>query len=169
MFDLIQKKWSDILLFMKNEFEYTDIPYQTWLLPLKPYLLDRDQLYIIAADNPFIVNIVSKKYKEPLSIAISKVTNLEVTPVFILESDKDKIPAMREKNYGRADTPSIDPSSDFDELIRSKGLNPKYTFSSFVSGKSNELAHAASLAVAENPLSLRRRRSRQDASDARDR
>ena len=151
MFDLIQKKWSDILLFMKNEFEYTDISYQTWLLPLKPYLLDRDQLYIIAADNPFIVNIVSKKYKEPLSIAISKVTNLEVTPVFILESDKDKIPAMREKNYGRPDTPSIDPSSDFDELIRSKGLNPKYTFSSLVSGKSNELAHAASLAVAENP------------------
>ncbi len=151
MFDLIQKKWSDILLFMKNEFEYTDISYQTWLLPLKPYLLDRDQLYIIAADNPFIVNIVSKKYKEPLSIAISKVTNLEVTPVFILESDKDKIPTMREKNYGRPDTPSVDPSSDFDELIRSKGLNPKYTFSSFVSGKSNELAHAASLAVAENP------------------
>ncbi len=30
-------------------------------------------------------------------------------------------------------------------------LNPRYTFSSFIMGKSNQLAHAASLAVAENP------------------
>ena len=30
-------------------------------------------------------------------------------------------------------------------------LNPRYTFSTFIMGKSNQLAHAASLAVAENP------------------
>ncbi|HET8911149.1 MAG TPA: chromosomal replication initiator protein DnaA [Ktedonobacteraceae bacterium] len=30
-------------------------------------------------------------------------------------------------------------------------LNPRYTFSSFIVGKSNQFAHAASLAVAENP------------------
>lgn len=30
-------------------------------------------------------------------------------------------------------------------------LNPRYTFTSFITGKSNQLAHAASLAVAEHP------------------
>ena len=31
------------------------------------------------------------------------------------------------------------------------GLNPKYTFDTFIIGKHNELAHAASQAVAKNP------------------
>jgi chromosomal replication initiator protein len=31
------------------------------------------------------------------------------------------------------------------------GLNPKYTFETFIIGKNNELGHAASLAVAKNP------------------
>ena len=30
-------------------------------------------------------------------------------------------------------------------------LNPKYTFDTFVTGNSNSFAHAAALAVAENP------------------
>ena len=33
-------------------------------------------------------------------------------------------------------------------------LNPRYTFSTFIVGKSNQLAHAASLAVADNPGSV---------------
>ncbi len=33
-------------------------------------------------------------------------------------------------------------------------LNPRYTFSTFIMGNSNQLAHAASLAVAENPGSV---------------
>ena len=35
--------------------------------------------------------------------------------------------------------------------INASALNPKYTFGSFVIGKSNELAHAAAMATAENP------------------
>ena len=35
--------------------------------------------------------------------------------------------------------------------VKHNGFNPKYTFCSFVVGKSNEFAHAAAKAVAENP------------------
>ncbi len=40
---------------------------------------------------------------------------------------------------------------DLASAMRSGMLNPKYTFSSFIVGSSNRLAHAACLAVADNP------------------
>ena len=57
------------------------------------------------------------------------------------------------------------------------GLDPRFTFDAFVVGKPNEFAHACARRVAEQPASaglqsavpLRRRRPRQDPSDARDR
>jgi chromosomal replication initiator protein len=132
---------------MKDEFEYNDLSYQTWLKPLKPLKLVQDRLYIVASDTAFIVQIVTKRFKEPLSIAIEKLTDLKVTPVFLLEGEPLPDSEQEENRKVTADSDSF----DFDEMIRKKGLNPKYTFDSFVSGKSNELAHAASLAVAENP------------------
>jgi len=51
-------------------------------------------------------------------------------------------------NYARNAQPGLLP-------LGGEGLlNPRYTFSTFIMGKSNQLAHAASLAVAENPGSV---------------
>lgn len=146
MLNIINDKWSDILNFMREEFEVTDLSYSTWLKPLIPYKVSDHNLYIVTSDNPKIVEIVRKKYNDYMSIAIQKVTRLDLNPVFISEAEKDKVTGQDKKPEKPKDA-----YSSFNELIKKKGLNPKYTFYSFVSGKSNELAHAASLAVAENP------------------
>jgi chromosomal replication initiator protein len=57
---------------------------------------------------------------------------------------------MRASNFPRNVQPGLLPLPLGGEGL----LNPRYTFSTFIMGKSNQLAHAASLAVAENPGSV---------------
>ena len=152
MLSKIKNKWQDILLFMMSEFDVTDISYTTWLKPLKPYRLIGDRLYItISEEKDLFKNYLEKKYKETMAIAIKQVTGSEkdIIPVFLLESEADTYFRKLEEDDGRSEEGHE--GGDFTDLIRRNGLNPNFTFQSFVSGKSNELAHAASLAVAESP------------------
>ena len=139
--DIIKEKWNEILDFMKNEFEMADISYNTWLVPMKPVRTEGDRFIIVASDNPVKVEIVRKKFENLLAVAIESITGQKVTPLFIQENEEtDPVISTAE-----------DPGNQGMKAAQRANLNPKYTFDAFVSGKSNELAHAAALAVAENP------------------
>jgi chromosomal replication initiator protein len=66
----------------------------------------------------------------------------------VLETDSNQ-----EETAGTGDVEETEGSVVAPPILRTTGsnLNPRYTFSTFVVGNSNRLAHAASLAVAENP------------------
>ena len=59
--------------------------------------------------------------------------------------DEEILPEISEKEFARQNT--HDPKQSSTAL----GLNPRNTFESFVVGPNNEIAHAASLAVAQSP------------------
>ena len=64
---------------------------------------------------------------------------------FIPEPETDGRPGRRSSDGA----PATQPRLDFDSTDYQ--LNPRYTFDSFVVGSSNQFAHAAALAVAEQP------------------
>ena len=84
MLDKILGKWDEILLNIKEEHEITDVSYKTWLLPLKPYAVDKDILTIIVPDDLFL-NYVKKKYEFLLLYTIEEVTGLAFKINFVLQ------------------------------------------------------------------------------------
>ncbi|SHL76609.1 chromosomal replication initiator protein [Anaerocolumna jejuensis DSM 15929] len=145
----VQEKWDEILEYLKIEHCVTDVSFKTWLLPLKVYSV-KGNLITISIDDKMIgpdsKNFISRKYGIPLKVSITEIMNHNYDIEFILESQ-------------------IQVTKTADDMTESSGksknqknglsfLNPRYTFDTFVVGANNNLAHAASLAVAESPAEI---------------
>lgn len=143
MLEKILEKWDEILLNIKDEHDITDVSYKTWLLPLRPYSVDKDILTILVPDDLFL-NYVKKKYEFLLKFTIEEITGIQCEIRFL---SKDNVKEeTSEKKLIKNNATSVSQLA-----IQNANLNPRYTFESFVVGKNNNLAHAASLAVAESP------------------
>ena len=122
-----------------------DQTFQTWFRAIRFDSLT-DGTLTIAVPNRFVTEYLSKNFRDVLHRAGMSVfgedteITFKVDPVLEVHSRQEPAPAPTltrpPRVYGGR--PLVD---------------SKYTFESFVVGKSNQLAHAASKAVAENPAS----------------
>lgn len=142
MIDVIKRNWNQILTNMKEEHDISDISYTTWLLPMKVHDLDNGELIIIVPEEGFI-RYLQKKYALMLKVAVEEETGIPVEIKFVVETD------IKENKTGAT---GLTQSNEVNrQTLLKANLNPKYTFDTFVVGSSNNLAHAASLAVSESP------------------
>lgn len=132
----LNELWDQVLNLIKVEL--TEVSFNTWLKTIKPISLSDDEI-TLAAPNDFTKGILEGRYLNLIKNAIKEVCKKDYKINFIVPGDElPNIEVVKKEN--KVSEP------DFKKL-----LNPKYTFSTFVTGKSNEFAHAASLAVAEAP------------------
>ena len=132
---VIEEKWPEILEHLKTEYGLTDISFRTWIEPLEIYQAEDDLVTILVPTEQLGLDYVSRKYLLPIKASIGEITGYFCDIRFILPEEVKK--ASREK--------------EIESKSRMAGLNPKYTFDTFVVGSTNSFAHAASLAVAESP------------------
>lgn len=145
MLEKIKEKWADILLYLKEEHEVSDVSYKTWLLPLKIYSIDNNHVVTMLVPDSNFLDYIKKKYGFLLKIAIEEKTGIQCEIVFTVE---DQIQETVRRNNQLIGSSQYAVSSS---VLQNANLNPKYTFDTFVVGANNNLAHAASLAVAESP------------------
>ena len=142
--DIIIDKWEEILQHVKEEFELTDVSFNSWLKPLKVHSFENNgytnSLFILVPSNQMAIDYLNKKYALPIRVAIAEITGVDCEIEFILPEEAQKREAKKAVV-----------SSNLNESIEKANLNPKYTFDTFVVGSNNNFAHAASLAVAESP------------------
>lgn len=147
MLETLKEKWNDILNYLKEEYDISDVSFDTWLLPLEVYALEQpgNIVKIIVPDANFL-GYIKKKYSTILMVSITEVTGIKCGSVqFLVEDDIVPKPAAANQLIQNS-TNTVSPAT-----LQNANLNPKYTFDTFVVGANNNLAHAASLAVAESP------------------
>lgn len=144
--------WNSCLLF----FEETLTPqqYNSWIKPLS-FEVQGNQIILIAP-NSFTLKIVQERFLP--EIARQAELYLSCPPSFSLRVGDKPIDSVTAKSPALPtdEEPSSAPVSSVPLLSLNKHknqsqLNPLLTFENFVTGKANQLAHAAAIQVAETP------------------
>ena len=141
--NIVQEKWEEIIEHLKVEHDLSNVSFTTWIRPLKVYDVIDDTVIILVNTNSS-VEYIEKKYLLPLKVCIADITGEEYEIRFISEDDNvlEDLQSKPSESMTKKRTKSA---------AEKAGLNPKYTFDTFVVGGNNNFAHAASLAVAESP------------------
>lgn len=139
MFNKIKENWDSILKNLCTDQELSPVSFKTWLKPLVPVSLEGDELRVVFPGEQFGIDYILKRnYDFFLGVQIQEATGIDCKVVFVLPGDVNKPVAAPVAKKKPVQNSSI-------------GLNPKYTFDTYVVGNNNQMAHAASLAVAEAP------------------
>ena len=139
--DILIEKWDFILQTFKKEYDIQDISFKTWIKPLKIYSLEGNVITLISSEGEMGTVYIERKYLKFIEISICEVMNKEYS-VRLISVEENKEEDLKKK---------ISSVSANNNNVATQNLNPNYTFDTFVVGTNNNLAHAASLAVAETP------------------
>ena len=121
--------------------------FSTWFLPLK-FLSQEGNVVYIGVSNRFTRDwITDHNFKDIIQQEFASLASQEIrVQLRVLESSEP----LSGETLSATPEPVSDKSLSTDAVFDT-GLNPRYTFSQFVVGSSNQLAYAASINVAGNP------------------
>ena len=131
--------------------------FETWLRDTQ--LIDVDeQRFRIAVPNGFAKDWLETRYRSLISQTLARIVGYSVQVEFAVLASEAPVAASA-NGGGGGQSPSVAPAAQHVRLEPTRvggeggttNINPRYTFSNFIVGSANRLAHAASLSVAERP------------------
>ena len=127
--DSLKTVWQNMLDEISKQISTT--AYNTWFADCEPYRLEEDKITLLTTSE-LKQKVLNEKFSDVIHRALIEVFSSDLNLVIMTVDDA----RMEESRHFAADTP---PEMD------------AYTFDNFIVGTSNEFAHAASIAVANNP------------------
>ncbi len=127
------------------ESELSEQLLNTWIRPLQPQ--EQGQVLTLLAPNRFVLDWVNDHYLERISQLVESIgKDSDITKVIISVGSRNAVAAPPSIQKISTQPPAAPSSKAY-----THNLNQDFTFDSFVEGKSNELAKAASVQVANHP------------------
>jgi chromosomal replication initiator protein len=140
--------WDQVLA--RIETKVNRHSFYTWFKPTT-FVADEGQAVSVRVPNPLFKDWLTKHYSVVLAEALREVGRADVTISFLPGPDDGSRPAPATVSL---QPPLVTPAAateSVDAAPTPGGLNPRYTFDTFIVGPSNQFAHAACRAVAEAP------------------
>jgi chromosomal replication initiator protein len=143
------------------ELQMTKATFNTWLKDARLLACEENE-FVVGVRNDYAKDWLENRLRDTILRTLSAIVNNSVSVRFVVWSDELITPApsvmgsTKQKPTQPSITPPLNGTADHTPAygsgtIQGMSLNPRFTFSNFVVGQSNRLAHAAALSVSENP------------------
>ena len=130
------------------QLQMTRETFTTWLKPTRVISYE-DGTLIIGVENGYVKDWLSNRLLPTVQRTVTSIVGRTVEVRFVVWPKKKEIPSQLQLLNGLESSPNLGQTQS--KTSGNSQLNVRYSFDSFVVGASNRLAHAASLAVAEQP------------------
>ncbi len=137
--------WQKCLV--RLEHELPEQQFNTWIRPL--HAIENGENLRLLAPNQFVLDWVKKHHFDTISQALHEIGPHSDTCLQLDIGSNKKLPVA--DNSLRPATTAQEGGATAPAVQHKSNLNPDFTFETFVGGKSNQLARAASMQVGENP------------------
>ena len=125
-----EKIWEETLILLEKAL--TEATYNSMIMKLNPVKFENNIL-TLEAENFFFQTTVNSRYLLDITQCVRSVTDIDIEVVITCPEKASAAMQQSAEDYAKTN------------------LRQKYSFETFVQGKSNELAYAAAQAVAEAP------------------
>ena len=145
--------WDEVL--GRIEAKVNRHSYYTWFKPTS-FVADQGASIHIRVPNALFRDWLTKHYSTVINESLAELNRTNAGLFFLTEGENapeaEVVDPLYLEEAGDTDVAAVDPLEPATVPVTgSGGLNPRYTFDTFIVGPSNQFAHAASRAVAEAP------------------
>ncbi|MES2142033.1 MAG: chromosomal replication initiator protein DnaA [Pseudomonadota bacterium] len=132
--------WQKCLDRLQNHISLQD--FNTWIRPLQAE--EKEEQLVLWAPNQFVLHCVNERFLVHINQILTQLDDVPPEVILKVGSRANQgSPVLRQPQEVKTQTKTI--------KLSGTHINTNFTFVNFVEGKSNQLARAASVQVAENP------------------